>query len=193
MRGMVHERVEGRNGAGGRQARAAVPGGWALLVALPLLGGCIGSPGEGPLDFVRALRGDDLEGRAMPPGIAGSYPNLASVPLAPARGQASTREALSAALAANRAQAGQAVIPDAAVPDPPASEGATEIPRAPPAPPRLAAAPPIGPGAGVSLLRAEVADPGSVAPAAPSDELLAPPPADLSAPPPPVLAPPRTR
>lgn len=173
----------------GRGWRAARPP--AALAALLLLSAC--GVGERVGTLYDRITGDATEGRPPPPGLAAAYPNLASVPARPERGAASTREALSSALAANRAQSGQPVQPDAPVPEPPATEGAALVPRAPPAPARLAAAPPIGNGPATLLLPGTAGAPaqslpeiGST-PAPPPAEMLAPPPPDLSAPPPPVL------
>lgn len=177
---MVHRLDETRRGRGVRQGRPALG-----LLPLLLLAGCVGSPGEGPLDFYREISGEALEGRSMPPGLDGRYPNLSRVPPRPARGEASAREALSAALAANRAQSRTPLATDAPLPDPPATPGAAEVPRQPPAPPRLASAPAIGPSPSSDTLRGDTPDPGSQAPAAPPAEMLAPAAPSLSAPPPP--------
>ncbi|UFN49786.1 hypothetical protein LPC08_03825 [Roseomonas sp. OT10] len=193
---MDHRQDETRRGGRGRQgwwaawplppllpACRPLPG--LLLPGLLLLAGCVGSPGEGPLEFYRQVSGEALDGRAMPPGLDDRYPNLANVPQRPARGEASAREALSRALADYRAQSRSPLPSDVPLPDPPATPGAAEVPRQPPAPARLAAAPPIGPSPSSEVLRGDTADPGPQAPAAPPAELLAPPAPDLSAPPPP--------
>lgn len=162
-----------------QQAGPGLPVALLLLLALPLAG-CVGTPSEGPLEFWKNAFGEPLQGRPLPPGAEGAYPNLASVPPAPPRGSASEREALSAALAEARGQSRLPVEAGRPVPPPPAgAEGAGLLPAAPPAPPRLAAAPPVRalppgqagdqPGAAPEL----PADPG-MAPAPPPAELLAP-------------------
>jgi hypothetical protein len=171
----------------------------AGLLALPL-SGCIGS-GEGPLEFFSAITNDPLEGRPRPPGLdSEGYPNLASVPPAPARGAASAREELTRALADLRSQSEQPRTPGAPVPPLPAGADSA-VPANPPPPPRLAAAPRIAPGTELPLPGATAtpgdpnapgavpADPGQ-APAPPPPEMLAPapPPAEMMAPPPPAPA-----
>ena len=183
---------------GGRPFRIAAPrhAGRGLLLGLLLgLAGCIGMPDEGPIEAWRSLTGDPLDGRPLPPGAELPYPNLASVPPAPARGAASTREELSAALAAARDQANQPLPRDRPLPQRPAgSESGDLVPAAPPAPPRLAAAPAVrwdtpdlpNPGAAPAPGGAVLpADPGSAAPPPPPAEMMAPapPPADMLAPP----------
>jgi hypothetical protein len=179
-----------KDGSGrGRGYQAALRLLMAGSLALPLAG-CVGS-GEGPFEFFNAITNDPLQGRARPPGLdSEGYPNLASVPAAPARGAASAREELSRALADLRNQSTQPITPGAPVPPPPAgAEGG--VPADPPAPPRLAAAPRIAPGTELPLPapgratpaapgqppapNAVPADPGQ-APAAPPAEMLAPPP-----------------
>ncbi|MFT8243168.1 hypothetical protein [Roseomonas sp. BN140053] len=168
------------------------------LVLLLGLGGCVA---EGPLNSIREITGEALQGRAMPPGLSDPSPNLSVVPARPERGEASTREALSTALAASRTQSRQPLDAGAyagtvSLPVPPATPGAGEVPLAPPAPPRLAAAPPIAASSPTGVLLGGTADPGSTPPAAPPAELIAPapPPAELTAPPPPdIPAAPRIR
>ncbi|UPG71240.1 hypothetical protein MVG78_11600 [Roseomonas gilardii subsp. gilardii] len=155
-----------------------------LMGGLLSLGACVGSPGEGPFDFVREIRGNGLNGREAPPGLDQGFPNLASIPPRPARGEASVREQLTTALAANRAAAAQPIAPGAPVPEPPPSPGADQVPHSPPPPPRLASAPAIGPSTPTSTLRTGAPDPGSAPPAAPPPEMLAPPPPSLAPAPP---------
>lgn len=182
-------RLQGRAGAKGHQAACGI-----ALLALSLAG-CVGSPAEGPREFWNNAFGTPLEGRPLPPGAEGAYPNLASVPPAPPRGAASEREALRDALADARSQSRQPVVPGQPVPPPPAgAESAGQVPLAPPGPPRLAAAPPLrreAPAAAPGLpdsVPALPADPGAP-PAPPPAEFLAPaPPAGgMAAPPPPRL------
>ncbi|WP_141563096.1 hypothetical protein [Teichococcus rhizosphaerae] len=187
-------RLQGRARARGHQAACG-----AVLAAL-LLGGCVGSPTEGPVEFWRNAFGAPLEGRPLPPGTEGAYPSIASVPPAPPRGAASEREALRDALADARSQSRTPVLPGRPVPPPPAgAESAGQVPLAPPRPPRLSAAPPVprgSPDAAPGLAPAPAApdlpaDPGAP-PAPPPAEFMAPsppaPPAGgMAAPPPPRL------
>lgn len=177
------------NGSGGgRGYQAALRLLMAGSLVLPL-SGCIGS-GEGPFEFFSAITGDPLEGRAKPPGLdSEDYPNLASVPPAPARGAASAREELTRALADLRTQSEQPVTPGAPVPPLPAGADSS-VPANPPPPPHLAAAPRIAPGTELPL-------PGRGTPAAPGEppapnavpadpgQAPAPPPAEMLTPPPP--------
>ncbi|MDB5369272.1 MAG: hypothetical protein JWP20_830, partial [Roseomonas sp.] len=110
-------RIDGSVRGRGYQAAMRLP-----LVALMLLplAGCVGSPAEGPMDFWRNVTGDPLQGRLPPPGMdSKEYPNLASVPPAPARGAASAREELSRALMEARTQSNQPLVPGSPVPPPP--------------------------------------------------------------------------
>lgn len=194
---MIHKPIKPRLRGQGRQAAApllALRQGprlrvLALMGGLLPLGACVGSPGEGPFDFVREIRGNGLNGREAPPGLEEGFPNLARIPPRPARGEASVREQLTAALAANRAAASQPVSPDAPVPEPPPAPGANQVPHSPPPPPRLASAPAIGPSPPTSVLRTGAPDPGSAPPPAPPTEMLAPPPAPALAPAPPAPPP----
>ena len=177
---------EARERGGARQARPAPRwGARAVWLAAGLaLGGCVGSPAEGPFEFYRQLSGEALQGRPLPPGLEERSPNLGSVPQRPDRGPASARAELSSLLAANRAAAAQPQPPGAPVPDRPGTEGLAAVPAAPPAPPRLAAAPPIGAGPATLLLPGtEAPRMDEAAPAAPPAEMAAPPPPDLAAPP----------
>ncbi|WP_159995700.1 hypothetical protein [Roseomonas sp. 18066] len=170
----------------GRRPRAATRIVALALLAAPLLAACVGSPAEGPREFWNNAFGEPLQGRPLPPGTDGAYPNLASVPPQPPRGTASAREALSAALAEARGQSREPVVAGRPVPPPPAGgQGDTAIPLNPPTPPRLASAPPIRPMApGEGNLPSDPAlpaDPGR-APGLPPAEMLAPSP---GGPPPP--------
>jgi hypothetical protein len=79
-----------------------------------------------------------LEGREPPPGFDQPYPHLSSVPARPTRPDQATRESLSAGLAADRdlSRTPLGITGGAGLP------GGGD---APPAPPRLAAVPPIRP------------------------------------------------
>jgi len=172
----------------GRPYQAGAPRRAALLAALLGLTACVGSPTEGPVEFWRNAFGAPLQGRPLPPGAEGEYPNLASVPPLPPRGAASEREALSRSLADARAESRMPVEPGQPVPPPPAgAESAGVVPLRPPAPPRLAAAPRVRPapaqptppeGAPPEAAPPVPADPGAPPP---------PPPAEFLAPPPPRL------
>lgn len=156
----------------------------AAVVASLALGGCVGSPGEGPFEFYRQISGKALEGRPLPPGMDRGSPNLGSVPQRPDRGPASARADLSALLAANRAASAAPPRPGAPVPERPATEGLAAVPAAPPAPPRLAAAPPVGSGPATLLVPGtEAPTIGESAPAAPPPEMSVPAPPNLAAPP----------
>ncbi|WP_073136297.1 hypothetical protein [Muricoccus roseus] len=159
----------------------------AFAVWLPLglaLGGCVGSPAEGPFEFYRQITGEALEGRPLPPGMEERSPNLGTVPQRPDRGPASSRAELSSLLAANRAAAANPLPSGAPVPERPATEGGAVVPAAPPAPPRLAPAPPVGAGPATLLLPGtEAPRMDETAPEAPPAEMAAPPPPDLAAPP----------
>jgi len=175
-------RLIARRRACAGQARTAARA--ALLAAGAALGGCVGSPGEGPFEFYRQISGEALEGRPLPPGMEARSPNLATIPGRPDRGPASARADLSTLLAANRAAAADPRRPGAPVPDRPDTEGAAAVPAAPPAPPRLAAAPPIGTGPATLLLPGQDAPTmEDTAPAAPPPELNVPAAPDLAAPP----------
>jgi hypothetical protein len=158
-----------------------------VLFALVPLAGCVGAP-ESPTNFYNNAFGDLLKGRTPPPGSDSvGYPNLASVPPAPVRGAASTREELAKSLADARAQSLLPLTSGAPIPPPPSGSD-SPVPLAPPAPPRLAAAPRVAPGTELRIPSAGAApaapgtpnvvpaDPGS-APALPPAEMMAPPPA----------------
>jgi hypothetical protein len=117
-----------------------------------------------------------LQGREPPPGLDGDFPNLATVPPRPEPPSAETRQGLSAALAADRERSR---TPQGLLGSPGFAAGA----GGPPAPPRLAAAPPIRLDPAALPAPAPAAMP---VPAAPAPDL--PPPA---AQPEPVATPPR--
>jgi hypothetical protein len=127
-----------------------------------------------------------LEGREPPPGLDGDWPNLSSVPPRPEPPSAETRQSLSADLAADRARSRTPLEPAGG-----AARSGGET--APPAPPRLAAAPPIllEPGA----LPAPAPAPAPAAqpiPARPAGPPAAQQPAAMPAPAPPPAEAPRT-
>jgi hypothetical protein len=170
-----------------------------LLLALVLAGCSDGVPKDAdPRTWWRNLSGAYLDGREPPPGRDAPYPNLATVPQRPVPPDAATRAAITAGLAADRQGSRDALI---VAPVGPALPGAgLPGPARPPAPPRLAAVPPIrldpqpAPQAApraAPVVVAPAAEPQSPPPlagppAAPAPSLLAPPPAaapDLSGPP----------
>ena len=158
-----------------------------LLGLLLPLAGCVGTPSEGPLDFFRNAFGDPLQGRAAPPGLdATGYPNLASVPAAPPRGAPSAREALSSALADARVQSLAPRPAGVPVPAPPVGSDGS-VPVAPPAPPRLAAAPRIAPGTALPMTPAGRAGQPDAVPADPGAAPALPPAEMMGVPPPPRL------
>jgi hypothetical protein len=110
-----------------------------LPLALTLSACSSGVPKDiDPRYWWRNISGAYLDERQPPPGLDQPYPNLATVPARPVPPDAATRAAISASLAGDReATRGPAPTPSAmpGLPTPPA-EGA-----APPAPPRLSAAP----------------------------------------------------
>jgi len=125
--------------AEGAQAR---PARRMLLAVVLLAGGCVGTPAEGPVEFLRNIRGDGLNGREAPPGLDGAYPNLARVPPRPERPPAAARDALSAALLREREMAGAPIRAGQPVPPrPPGLEGSMAVPETAPAPVALTAAP----------------------------------------------------
>ena len=151
------------------------------LGASLMLAGCVGSPGESPLQFYRQITGEALEGRPLPPGMERGTPNLASVPQRPSRGPSSARAELSALLAANRAASASPLVPGAPVPDRPATEGIAAVPAVPPSPARLAPAPPLGAGPATLLLPGTQAPRiEEAAPEGPAPALTAPPAPDLA-------------
>jgi hypothetical protein len=172
-----------------------------LVLMGALLAGCSdGVPKDvDPRSWWRNLSGAYLDGREPPPGRDAPYPNLASVPQRPVPPDAATRAAITAGLAADRqgSRGLAGVAPAGAASGVPLPGGAR-----PPAPPRLAAVPPIRlepaasavavpvPPAGAPRVAVPAADPQapplSGPPAAPAPGLLAPPAAvpGLSGPPP---------
>lgn len=158
------------------QARRAA----AALLALGL-GACSGGVPRDidPRVAIGNLFGRHLEGREPPPGLDQPYPNLASVPARPVPPDPATRAALSSSLAEDRTRSRAELQPGVGSAGPAVPEGG------PPAPPRLAAVPPvrIAPDAAA----ASGAGPASPAPAAAPDFVAPPPPpsGDLLAPPPP--------
>jgi hypothetical protein len=122
-----------------------------------------------PRPFANNVMGAHLEGRLPPPRADDPWPNLARVPPRPDLPSTATREALTQALAGDRAAA--------ATPLPPGSLGVALPPTpglSPPPPPSLAAAPPLGL---VPLAADPAPEPASAATTPPP-----PPPAALRAP-----------
>jgi hypothetical protein len=177
-----------------------------LMLLGALLAGCSdGVPKDvDPRYWWRNLSGAYLDGREPPPGRDAPYPNLATVPQRPVPPDAATRAAITAGLAADR-QGSRDLVGVA----PTGAASGVPLPGAarPPAPPRLAAVPPIRlepaassvaapvPPAAAPRVAVPAADrqapspstpPLAGPPAAPAPGLLAPPAAvpDLSGPPP---------
>ncbi|MBU8542681.1 MULTISPECIES: hypothetical protein [Roseomonadaceae] len=173
-----------------------------MLACALLLAGCSGGVPQDidPRYWWRNVSGGYLDGREPPPGRDAPYPNLATVPPRPTVPDAAERAALTEALAADRAGS-RSELTGSATPRP-AGEGV-------PAPPVIAALPPVrldpvpaptppvpsqpavvapaaaAPDAPPPPPAAAVPPPLSGPPAAPSGDLLAPPPppgADLLAP-----------
>lgn len=155
--------------------------GAAIIVALALAG-CEVPKEVNPVYIYRAVSGEADAGRPPPPGLDRPRPNLASVPPRPERPPPEVRDAISAALAADRAQSREALLRTGSA-RPLAGDPAW--PAAPPPRAALAAAPAV-PWVQAPLPR-RAADP-SGAPAAtvePAPEPIAPPAIPDFAPPPP--------
>ncbi len=175
----------------GRVCRAAdqARGAFALVLLLALAGCGSVTRDVDPGAWWRNLSGAHLEGRQPPPGLDEPYPNLASVPPRPTPPDPATRASVTQGLAGDRAAAAEPLDPmGRRAPAVPAAGGA-------PAPPRLAAVPPIRldpvpravpapapaavPAAPPAAARAPVAEPLPEArglPPAPAADMLAPPP-----------------
>ncbi len=82
--------------------------GAAMIVALALAG-CDVPKEVNPVYIYRAISGEADAGRPPPPGLDRPRPNLASVPPRPDRPPPEVRDALSAALAADRARSREAL------------------------------------------------------------------------------------
>lgn len=171
----------------------------ALAVGLPLLAlvaGCGSASEANPRSWWSNLTGGYLAGRELPPGLDEPYPNLGTVPPRPARPDPATREAISAALAAERERSRSPLTPGGGAADSvfiaPAAPGGDRslgLPGPPP-PPSLAAAPripwvdpstttpaPRPPEAAGPPARPEGQGPAAAPPPAPPPDLLGPPPA----------------
>ncbi len=190
----------GRDGKA-RGCRAADQARPALMILAALgLAGCTDRWAElDPRPVVANIFGAHLEGREPPPGLDGAYPRLSSVPPRPEPPDPAARARLSSGLVDDRAASRDPLAPGArpAAGVPPGS--------APPAPPRLAAVPPIRldpaptpaqqaiipvPAPAPAVPLQAIPAPAAPAPAAatPAPAALAPPsppPRDLLAPPPP--------
>ncbi|SDB06850.1 hypothetical protein SAMN02927895_00062 [Belnapia rosea] len=159
------------------------------LAMLPALAGCTIPKAVNPVEIYRTVTGAVDEGRPPPPGLDRGRPNLASVPPRPERPPPEVRDAISAALVANREQSRAALAPRA-VPARPgqAAPGDPAIPASPPARASLAGAPAIpwsdtAPRARPPQGGGPAAAPEPAPPAIP-DLAPAPPPPDLLGPPP---------
>ncbi len=192
-----HVEVRGRRGRDQARPGLHPACAWLLLA----LAGCSGGiPQDAdPRYWWRNISGGYLEGREPPPGRDAPYPNLATVPPRPVPPSAEERAALTAALAADRegSRSEQTGAPTLR------GGGAPGAGGQPPAPPSLAAVPPIRldpvparaePAIAAPPVTAAPAPPTAAQPApaplggpppAPSGDLLAPPPppgSDLLAP-----------
>jgi hypothetical protein len=169
----------------------------SLVLLSVILAGCSdGVPKDvDPRYWWRNLSGGYLDGREPPPGRDAPYPNLASVPQRPVPPDAATRAAITAGLASDRQGSRDPLtgVPTGA----PRGNAAGAPPVAttqPPAPPRLAAVPPVrlDPAQPAAPVFAPGGQP-SAQPQAPSTQPQAPstlPQAPPGAPPASLLAPP---
>jgi hypothetical protein len=179
----------------------------ALLFAFLGLGACEGSTALSPAAIWREVSGADEAARPPPPGLDRPFPSLASVPPRPERPSPEAREAITAALAADRRRSREPIAlraaPDggSAPPAPgmapgppprPALAAAPHVPwieAAPPSPPvRGGSVPAAPPPARAPTARPAAPTPAAAAPAVPEvpDTAPAPPPPELlGAPPPP--------
>ncbi|WP_043339871.1 hypothetical protein [Belnapia moabensis] len=162
----------------------------AGVVLVLMLGGCSVPKDVNPVGIYCRISGEADADRPPPPGMDRPRPNLASVPPRPERPPPEVRDAVSAALAADRERSRDALAPR----NEPARFGAASpgdptIPVAPPPRASLAGAPsvpwsegaPRRPGQAAPVVPEEPAAPPMVPDLAP-----APPPPDLlGAPPPP--------
>jgi hypothetical protein len=202
-----------RGWPGADQARRALAAPGAALLVLPvvllILGGCGRLPDEvNPAVVWRHATGASAADRLPPPHLDAPYPNLGTVPPRPDRPDPAVREAMTAALAAERARSRQPLEPSAAAGPAAAAAllGRPPVPAAPPPRPALAVAPRIAlepPATAVVAPRAaappaapEVAGPegaarGDAAAAAGTAPIGAPRPSDAPPPSPPgeLLAP----
>ena len=144
LTGRTINRTEPRGQRRRDQARRA---GWAMamLFGIVALAGC-GGGGRVP-DVMATLGrafGPALEGREAPPGSDAGYPSLSSVPERPARPAPGQRQALTDALAAERALAARPLAGGQfRTPGRTGTEGDRIVPLAPPRPAALIAAPAI--------------------------------------------------
>jgi hypothetical protein len=160
--------------------------GAGMLLALALAG-CDIPKEVNPVEIYRAISGEADAGRPPPPGMDRPRPNLASVPPRPERPPPEVRDAISAALAANRSQSREPLAPrtGSVPPGRAAAPGDPSIPAAPPPRPALTAAPAIpwtgaAPrGRPASPLAPADTTPEPAAPPAMPDFAPAPPPPDL--------------
>ena len=175
---------EGRGSGAGDQAcplrRHAVARAFSMTLPLVLtLSACSGGVPKDidPRYWWRNISGAYLDERQPPPGLDQPYPNLATVPARPVPPDAATRAAISASLAGDRSASRDPGTLTAAIPGLPAApaQGA-----APPAPPRLSAAPLIRFDERGEPLPTQAPFVGGTAPAAPPEAAPGgPPPAPL--------------
>lgn len=193
----------------GRGRQPANQARWARLLPLLFCTAC--GAGQGPESVGpvwERITGPAYEGRDAPPGADGTFPNLGTIPARPTVPDPAVRDALTAALAAERERSRNPLDPERR-PEPmrPAgTEGDRSMPLRAPAPAALTAVPripwddaPAAPRPAVPAAQAAPTPPAA-APAMPQMDTAppAPPPAELlapgAAPPPPppadLLAPP---
>ena len=169
------------------------------LLALPValsLGACSVPDEVNPVLIYRRISGEAEAGRLPPPGMDDPRPNLASVPPRPERPPPEVRDAISAALAADRAASRAPLDPRAsraaataalggmpAAPPPRAAlGGAPAIPWQEAVPAAVQRSPNPGPAPSPGPTRARAPEPAAPPPAAlpeMPDEAPAPPPPDL--------------
>ena len=136
MRPRQHGLGRDREARGWRAADQARPA--LMILAALTLGACSDRWAElDPRPVVANVFGAHLEGREPPPGLDGAYPRLSSVPPRPEPPDPAARARVSSGLADDRAASRDALTP-AGRPSAVAAPGSV-----PPAPPRLAAMPPI--------------------------------------------------
>lgn len=120
----------------------------AATVLAASLGGCEVPKEVNPVHIYREVSGINDAARAPLPGLDQPFPNLAVVPPRPERPPLEAREAVSAALAADRAASREPLAPGAAARGAApwgaaAAPGEPPVPAAPPQRAALAGAPPI--------------------------------------------------
>ena len=161
-----------------------------LVPAVLLLAGCEVPKEVNPVEIYREVSGENDAQRQRPPRSDQPYGNLGQVPPRPDRPSIAVREATTAALAADRERARDALAPRSGpLPRFAPSPGSPPVAAAPPPPARLGGVPAIPwttPGQGVAPVGNQTmpADPGQRLPEAPPPDLLGPRRAEPGLPPP---------